>query len=132
MVSCSSENHFIVSPITNVDSQMFYFKYLNCSALLRMKAAFFLVLCFILCIAIIERYQLSSGFSILSGDRYDAVIVATILEHWFNVIFGSARWAQVGYFYPYENTIAQTDAYFLIGIIYSPFRKIGLDPSFRS
>jgi hypothetical protein len=73
-----------------------------------------------------------SGFSILNGDRYDAVIVATILEHWFHVLSGDANWSQVNYFAPYTRTIAHTDAYFLIGAAYFPFRSLGLDPFLSS
>lgn len=82
----------------------------------------------VLCLAILSRHQFLNGFAILPGDRYDAVIVATILEHWFHVLSGDANWSQVSYFFPYTRTIAQTDAYFLIGLAYSPFRFFGLDP----
>lgn len=86
-------------------------------------AAFCLV-----CLALVGRYQLLNGFTILPGDRYDVVISTTILEHWYLFFTGQAEWSQVNYFYPYARTIAQTDAYFLIGIAYFPFRLIGLDP----
>lgn len=69
-----------------------------------------------------------NGFAVLHGDGFDAVIVATILEHWFNVLAGHANWSDAGYFYPYTRTIAHTDAYFLIGLAYAPFRLLGLDP----
>ncbi|MDD5175813.1 MAG: hypothetical protein PHQ05_05270 [Sterolibacterium sp.] len=82
----------------------------------------------LLCLVVQDRYQLLDGFAVLHGDRYDAVIVATILEHWFHVLGGDATWSQVNYFFPYTRTIAQTDAYFLVGIAYSPFRLFGLDP----
>lgn len=81
-----------------------------------------------LCLSVLTRYQLLNGFSILSGDRYDAVISATILEHWFHVLTGDANWSEVNYFFPYTRTIAQTDAFFLLGVAYFPFRFIGLDP----
>jgi hypothetical protein len=80
------------------------------------------------CILVVSRYQLLNGFTVLNGDRYDAVIVATILEHWFQVFSGDAYWSEVNYFFPYTRTIAQTDAYFLIGVAYFPFRYFGLDP----
>lgn len=70
-----------------------------------------------------------NGFTILSGDFvYDNIIHTSILEHWFNVFKGLNRWTEPGYFYPYKNTIAQTDAYFLIGVIYSFFRIFNFDP----
>jgi hypothetical protein len=89
---------------------------------------FLLVVVSLLCIAILGRYQISNGFSVLFGDRYDVVIEATILEHWYQVFRGMASWSEVNYFYPYTRTIAQTDAYFLLGIAYLPFRVFGLDP----
>ncbi|MEW6372027.1 MAG: hypothetical protein AB1584_13905 [Pseudomonadota bacterium] len=81
-----------------------------------------------LCIGLVARYQLMNGFTILPGDRYDVVISTTILEHWYHVFTGQANWAEVNYFYPSTRTIASTDAYFLIGIAYFPFRLAGLDP----
>ncbi|MFC5461338.1 DUF7024 domain-containing protein [Massilia niabensis] len=86
-------------------------------------AAFCLV-----CLALVGRYQLFTGFDLLPGDRYDVVISTTILEHWYLFFTGQADWSQVNYFYPYARTIAQTDAYFLIGVAYFPFRLAGFDP----
>lgn len=94
----------------------------------KFRESFSLVFFLILCLAVLTRYELFNGFSILPGDRYDAVIVATILEHWFHVLSGQSNWVQVNYFFPYTRTIAQTDAYFLVGIAYAPFRILGLDP----
>ena len=81
-----------------------------------------------LCLGFLERSQLQNSFTILPGDRYDAVISASILEHWYNVLQGKAVWSEVKYYFPYSRTIAQTDAYFLIGLAYAPFRVFGLDP----
>lgn len=89
-------------------------------------------LCFsisiILCIIWLSRYQLLNNFSMLPGDRYDAVIVTVILEHWFHVFSGEANWSEVNYYFPYKKTIAQTDSYFLISLIYYPLRLLSLDP----
>lgn len=82
----------------------------------------------LICVALVGRYQLLNGFTTLPGDRYDVVISTTILEHWYLVFTGHADWSQVNYFYPYTRTIAQTDAYFLMGVAYFPFRLAGLDP----
>lgn len=82
----------------------------------------------LVCLALVGRYQLLTGFSLLPGDRYDVVISTTILEHWYLFFTGQADWSQVNYYYPYTRTIAQTDAYFLIGVAYFPFRLAGLDP----
>ncbi|MCL2657710.1 MAG: hypothetical protein FWD62_09865 [Betaproteobacteria bacterium] len=91
------------------------------------RCALILTLCTIT-IAVVKRYEILNNFAILSGDSFDAVISAAILEHWFNVVKGSANWFDVGYFYPYTRTIAQTDAYFLVGLIYAPIRILGVDP----
>lgn len=89
-----------------------------------------LLLCLVLCacLLVLNRHQLLSHFTVLAGDRFDVVISTTILEHWFKVFTGQAQWTEVGYFYPYTRTIAQTDAYFLLGLAYTPFRLMGLDP----
>jgi len=73
------------------------------------------------------RVQLFTGFNILYGDSYDATIVATILEHWSNVIKGLSHWSEVSYFYPHTNTLGQTDGYFIAGLIYSALKIINLD-----
>jgi hypothetical protein len=82
----------------------------------------------VVCLAILFRAQLGNGFEVLLGDRYDGVIATAILEHWLNVFKGKAHWAEVGYFFPYTHTIAYTDGYFLVGVLYTPFRLLGLDP----
>jgi len=90
---------------------------------------FQIILVLIITLIVLFRVQLLNNFSQLSGDFiYDNIIHTTILEHWFNVFRGRNYWSEVGYFYPYKNTIAQTDAYFLIGVIYSFFRIFNIDP----
>ena len=80
-----------------------------------------------LAIGWLYRYQIMNGFTVLAGDRYDAVISTTILEHWYNVFRGQAHWADVGYFFPYTRSIAQSDAYFILGVLYAPLRALGFD-----
>ncbi len=77
----------------------------------------------VLSISIAHRELIANGFSKLPGDRYDMAIMSAILEHWKNFWIGKAEWHDVGYFYPYERTIAQTDGYFLIGMIFSFIRS---------
>ena len=81
-------------------------------------------------IIVIYRFQFANNFSILQGDltAYDNTIQSSILEHWFNFFKGNANWLDAGYFYPYSRTIAQTDGYFLTGVIYTPFRFLGIEP----
>lgn len=83
-------------------------------------------------ISIQFRTQLHNGFTLLYGDSYDAAIVVTILEHWFNVLKGLSHWSELYYFYPYTKTLGQTDGYFLIGLIYPFFRLFNLDPFLAS
>jgi len=73
------------------------------------------------------RQQIMNGFVLLAGDRYDGIISTTILEHWYKVLRGRAEWDEVGYFFPYTRVIAQTDGYFILGLLYAPFRAIGFD-----
>lgn len=79
---------------------------------------------------LLYRHQLTNNFTFLLGDAngYDHTIQTSILEHWLNFFSGKSTWSEIGYFYPYERTIAQTDGYFLTGVIYLPFRYLGLDP----
>jgi hypothetical protein len=81
-----------------------------------------------ICITWLYRQQLANGFTLLAGDRYDGVISTTILEHWYRVFLGQADWSEVGYFFPHTRVIAQTDAFFLVGVLYTPFRLLGCDP----
>lgn len=94
----------------------------------RTERIFLISVVLTLCLAVITRHQLLNGFTLLPGDRYDGVISTMILEHWFRFFSGNANWAEVNYYFPYTFTIANTDAYFLNGVAYSPFRLIGLDP----
>lgn len=86
----------------------------------------------LLALALFFRQHLANHFSLLSGDRYDAVIVAALLEHWFNVFKGAAHWASPNYFFPYAKTLSYNDGYFLYGAIYSVFRACALDPFLSS
>ena len=94
----------------------------------RHKLKVFIIL--VVNLLVIYRFQLLNNFSILQGDlnAYDNTIQSSILEHWFNFFQGDSKWLDAGYFYPYSRTIAQTDGYFLTGIIYTPFRFLGIEP----
>lgn len=78
-------------------------------------------------ISLAYRELILNSFTKLPGDRYDMVIMSSILEHWKNFWSGNATWHDVGYFYPYTRTIAQTDGYFLIGVIFSIIRFFSND-----
>ncbi|WP_019210524.1 hypothetical protein [Yersinia massiliensis] len=93
-------------------------------------ALFFIV--FVMTISVIYRGQILNGFTFISGDSYDYVISSSILEHWYNVFKGLSHWSETNYYYPYKNTIAQTDAYFIVAIFYSVFRFFGVEPFLAS
>lgn len=81
-----------------------------------------------LCVAVFFRNQLANGFTLLLGDRHDAVIALSIMEHWRNVLAGAAEWSRTGYFHPVPATLGYNDGYFLFGLAYAAFRGLGADP----
>lgn len=78
-------------------------------------------------IIIVFRDIIVSGFDLGFGNRGDAIIEISILEHWRNALMGMATWNQLFYFYPHGDTLGYNDGYFLSGLIYSAWR-IGFDP----
>ena len=115
-VSCNS----VSWPVPHAVSKTVYFRPPSGAVA---KSLIVAIVCFI-CIVLLIRYEISNGFTVLPGDRFDGVITATILEHWFKVFSGQQSWSDVRYFFPYSRTIAQTDGYFLIGVAYA--RSAGL------
>jgi hypothetical protein len=83
-------------------------------------------------VALFFRHQIQNGFTFLSSDRYDGVIVVALLEHWFNVLRGLAAWNSPHYFFPYPKTLGYNDGYFLYGLVYSGFRGLSIDPFLSS
>jgi hypothetical protein len=94
----------------------------------RIFGALALCLTLLLVLFLQFRAQIFNHFTVLYGDRYDAAIMTTILEHWSNVVRGVEPWSQLNYFYPYTKTLGHTDGYFLIGLIYALLRPLGYDP----
>ena len=78
------------------------------------------------------RYDLATGFAIISGGRSDGAIEIAILEHWHNVIRGLEHPFTTAYFYPYRGTLAYNDGYFFYGVLYSLLRFGGSDPFLAS
>lgn len=74
------------------------------------------------------RFQIGNGFTLLLGDRHDAVIELAILEHWHNVLRGLEAWNRTGYFHPVQATLGYNDGYLLFGLPYAAFRAAGADP----
>ncbi len=93
-----------------------------------MKQATAVALGLVLCIAIFFRSQLLDGFTLLLGDRHDAVIELSILEHWRNVLRGTADWTRTAYFHPVPGTLGYNDGYLLFGLPYALWRALGADP----
>ncbi|MEP9360369.1 hypothetical protein [Sphingomonas sp. KR3-1] len=78
-------------------------------------------------ILIVFRDSFASGFDLGFGNRGDALIEISILEHWRAVFTGLAAWNQPIYFHPYGDTLGYNDGYFLSGLIYA-FWRICFDP----
>lgn len=90
--------------------------------------ALVLALACALCVGLFFRNQIANGFTLLLGDRHDAVIALSILEHWRNVLAGAAEWSRTGYFHPVVDTLGYNDGYLLFGLAYAGFRALGADP----
>jgi hypothetical protein len=82
---------------------------------------------FVVAMLLFFRVPILSGFDLGFGDRGDGVIEISILEHWRNVLIGTADWTTTGYFYPYRGTLGYNDGYFLYGLSYS-FWRLFADP----
>ncbi|MDN3565487.1 hypothetical protein QWZ14_14060 [Paeniroseomonas aquatica] len=81
-----------------------------------------------LAVAFFFRNQLGNGFTLLLGDRHDAVIELAILEHWANVLRGLSPWNLTDYFHPVPGTLGYNDGYLLFGLLHAGFRGLGADP----
>ncbi|MBV8061527.1 MAG: hypothetical protein JO126_03205 [Alphaproteobacteria bacterium] len=79
-------------------------------------------------VAVFFHAQILGHGQLLFGNRYDAVIEAALLEHWWNALRGLQHWSDAALFYPYIGTLGYNDAFFLYGLLYAPFRAMGLDP----
>ncbi|MET3437117.1 hypothetical protein [Sphingomonas sp. 1185] len=80
-----------------------------------------------LAMAIFFRTVIASGFDLGFGERGDALIEMTILEHWRNVLSGVSPWDAAFYFHPYGGSLGYNDGYFLYGLSYSVWRLVA-DP----
>lgn len=80
-----------------------------------------------LALLIVFRVPIASGFDLGFGERGDALIEMTILEHWRNVWSGVSSWNSGFYFHPYGGTLGYNDGYFLYGVVYSLWRLVA-DP----
>lgn len=74
------------------------------------------------------RLWWSEGFWRVPVDGLDGRLILFLHEHWFQVITQKVSLLHPPFFWPLENTLGFSDAFFLNGLIYSCARFIGLDP----
>ncbi|WP_458094938.1 hypothetical protein [Roseomonas sp. WA12] len=72
--------------------------------------------------------EVSTGFRLFSGERYDGFIALAIHEHWWHALRGLAPVNKVAWFHAWPNTLAYNDGYLLHGLIYAPLRALGANP----
>ncbi len=82
---------------------------------------------YLLAMLMLFRGAILSGFDLGFGNRGDALIEISLLEHWRSVLMGAASWNQPLYFHPYADTLGYNDGYLLSGLIYSGWRTV-FDP----
>ncbi len=92
-----------------------------------MRRGLAVALAAILAVAFFFRNQIGDGFTLLLGDRYDAVIELSILEHWVNVLAGRSVWNRTDYFHPVPGTLGYNDGYLVFGLLQAGFRAAGTD-----
>lgn len=66
-----------------------------------------------------------SGFQIILGDELDARLIIHIQEHWLQVLAGRVDWLDLGMFFPVDNSLGYSDAFFLFAIGHGFFRLLG-------
>ncbi len=92
-----------------------------------MRRGLAVALAAMLAVAFFFRNQIGDGFTLLLGDRYDAVIELSILEHWVNVLAGRSAWNRTDYFHPVPGTLGYNDGYLVFGLLQAGFRAAGTD-----
>ena len=93
-----------------------------------LEASLAALLC-LLSLIYVYRGQLFGGPELrYTFDRFDPVIQASILEHWYGVYRGWYDWRNPIIFYPIQGVLGFNDSYFLTSIPYSLLRAVGLDP----
>ena len=76
--------------------------------------------------AISFRQVVLSRFDLLLGDVGDARLIGVILEHWWQVFRGAAKWLSPPFFFPVQGVLGYGDALFLFALPYSGLRFVGL------
>jgi hypothetical protein len=63
----------------------------------------------------------------LPGDTGDARGNVAVLDHWFRVLQGKEGVTELLFFYPIDNVLGNSDAFFLQGLLYSLNRLLGFE-----
>ena len=63
----------------------------------------------------------------LIGNEGDGRLTMLITEHWFHFIRGEHSFGDLGFFYPFQDTLAYSDMLLGFGIVHSVLRFVGLD-----
>ncbi len=93
-----------------------------------LRAALAALVC-LACLGLFFRGQIADGFTLLIGDRHDAVIALSIMEHWANLLRGQAiSWDRTFYFQPVPATLGYNDGYLAFGLLLAAARAAGADP----
>jgi hypothetical protein len=74
------------------------------------------------------RKVVFSRFDLLLGDVGDARLNGVILEHWWQVLQGTAPWLSPTFFFPVQGVLGYSDAGFLNALPYVVLRFIAIDP----
>jgi hypothetical protein len=78
--------------------------------------------------AVFFRWQLFSGFDLLSGNSGDTRFIIAIHEHLFQVLHGRGTLLSPPFFYDTPGTLGYSDAFILNEALYAPLRLLGAEP----
>lgn len=92
-----------------------------------MRGRLLVIAAWLLAMSIAFAQPIASGFALGFGDRVDALIEISLLEHWRNVLSGAAAWNAPFYFHPHPTVLGYNDGYLLSGLFYSSWRTVA-DP----
>ena len=79
-------------------------------------------------VAVFFRWQLFSGFDLLSGNSGDTRFIIAIHEHLFQVLHGRGALLSPPFFYDTPGTLGYSDAFILNEALYAPLRLLGAEP----
>ena len=82
---------------------------------------------FLLCLLEYSAFQKIIGTDALFGDLGDGRLTNLVAEHWYHFFKGETAFADLGIFYPAENTLAYSDMLLGFGILHTLLRIVGCD-----